>query len=634
MDDLSVCLGASSNQALLSKTGTALSILIDLCHETHMHPNLKKGKAEVMFCFRGAGSRELRRQYYSQSSGFPVICEKKTHHISVVSRYLHLGGILHHRIVAHAEITRRLGIAHQAFTQHRRVLYHNALIPWKKRQEIFSTLVLSKLVFGFESWTSETQQCRDQLHAGIVKLYKRLLGYRCIAHLTDDAVIIAAGLPSPTEILRCSRLRYFGSLYRCGRDAHWGLLKEDLTWVAMLEDDFRWLWQQLHNSTSLPDPSLHFPVWQDILMHHGGYWKKLIKKGVAHACLQRENEDIAVQMHRRVANILHQHGWAPELPINKHKYQKQSQAFGCMQCRTTHASRAGESAHMFRRHGYRASARQLFDGTSCPHCLREYHTRAKVLAHLRHAHVCRQSLIGRRISCDPTPGTGSTVDRDLHEATDGAIPFLLGQGPRIPEGNLHDFVDYDIHVLEALYLRLVELEPTDDLMTALQEEIQQHPICWTTCCQTLSQFLETLTEEDAEPLHVSFAQVVTCVQALLKVDNWAFLADVTQPDSVSKVRLDEWEQWFADLATGPTCTWADIPAIPRQPFRFKVVLHAYAGRRRRGDIERYMDSLSSQFHDHIIVTASVDIVIDSQFGDIAKAETRDYWLSHTSKVAT
>jgi hypothetical protein len=396
----------------------------------------------------------------------------------------------------------------------------------------------------------------------------------------------------------------------------------------MLEDDFRWLWQQLHNSTSLPDPSLHLPVWQDILMHHGGYWKKLIKKGVAHACLQRENEDIAVQMHRRVANILHQHGWAPELPINKHKYQKQSQAFGHLNVAQHMPVERGKSAHMFRRHGYRASARQLFDGTSCPHCLREYHTRAKVLAHLRHAHVCRQSLIGRRISCDPTPGTGSTVDRDLHEATDGAIPFLLGQGPRMPEGNLHDFVDYDIHVLEALYLRLVELEPTDDLMTALQEEIQQHPICWTTCCQTLSQFLETFTEEDAEPLHVSFAQVVTCVQALLKVDNWAFLADVTQPDSVSKVRLDEWEQWFADLATGPTCTWADIPAIPRQPFRFKVVLHAYAGRRRRGDIEWYMDSLSSQFHDHIIVTASVDIVIDSQFGDIAKAETRDYWLSH------
>lgn len=105
MDDLSVCLCASSNQALLAKTGTALSILIGLCQETRMHPNLKKGKAEVMLCFRGAGSRALRRQFYSQTCGLPVVCERATHHISVVSRYLHLGGILHHRTVTRAEIT-------------------------------------------------------------------------------------------------------------------------------------------------------------------------------------------------------------------------------------------------------------------------------------------------------------------------------------------------------------------------------------------------------------------------------------------------------------------------------------------------------------------------------------------------
>jgi hypothetical protein len=201
-----------------------LSILIDFCHETHMQPNLKKGKTEVMLCFRGSGSRELRRRFYSQNSGFPVVCEHQTHHISVVSRYLHLGGIIHHRTVTSVEITRRLGIAHQAFTQHRRVLYRNQQIPWKKRQEIFSALVLSKLVYGFESWTFDTQQSCDQLHAGIIKLYKRLFGSRHAEHLTDDAVIIAVGLPSPTELLRCCRLRYFGTLYRCGHDAHWGLL--------------------------------------------------------------------------------------------------------------------------------------------------------------------------------------------------------------------------------------------------------------------------------------------------------------------------------------------------------------------------------------------------------------------------
>ena len=107
---------------------------------------------------------------------------------------------------------------------------------------------------------------------------------------------------------------------------------------------------------------------------------------------------------------------------------------------------------MFKQHGFRASARQLFDGTSCPNCLREHHTRAKVLAHLRHAHACRQSLISRRLQCDPTPGTGSIADRELHEATDGAIPFLHGQGPQLPAGARRDFVDYEVQVLEAPYL--------------------------------------------------------------------------------------------------------------------------------------------------------------------------------------
>ena len=628
MDDLSVCIGASSNSALLAKTGTALSILIDLCHETHMQPNLKKGKTEVMLCFRGPGSRELRRTFYSQNCGFPVVCEDTTYHISVVSRYLHLGGIIHHRTVTSVEITRRLGIAHQAFTQHRRVLYRNLQIPWKKRQEIFSTLVLSKLVYGFESWTFETQACRAQLHAGIVKLYKRLLGSRHAEHLTDDAVIIAVGLPSPTELLRCCRLRYFGTLYRCGYDAHWGLLREDVEWVSMLEDDFCWLWRQLQNNTSLPDPVLHFSVWSDLLKHHGGYWKKLIKKAAVHACLQRENEEIAIQLHKRVANILNQHGWAPALPKPSNATARQQHVYGCLHCQTPHATRAGESAHMFRRHGFQASARQLFDGTSCPNCLREYHTRAKVLAHLRHAHDCRQSLLGRKIQCDPTPGTGSIVDRELHEATDGAIPFMHGHGPRLPDGLRQDFVDYDVQVLEAIYLCLADLELDVNPLTALQTEIQRYPISWTTCCRTLHHFLETFTIADAEPLCIAFDHVIACIHSLLEVDSWPFLVVDKTPDSLSKVRLDEWENWFADLATGPTAERASIPAIPRPTCRFKIVLHAYAGRRRRGDIEWYMNSLAEQFPDFIIVTASVDIVIDSQYGDISKTETRDYWLSH------
>ena len=630
MDDLCVCLCASSNSELIEKTTFALSLLIDMCKDMHMQPNLRKGKTEVMFCFRGQGSRQYRRQFYSQEQNLPVVCEDTTHQVSVVSRYLHLGGILHHRVVTRVEVTRRLGIANQAFSQHRRILFCNPQLTWDKRREIFTTLVLSKLVYGFESWTFETQQIRSQLHAGIIKLYKRLLGHKHAAHLTDEEVLIEANLPSPTDLLRGCRLRYFGTLYNCGRAAHWGLLTEDRQWIELIEDDFKWLWIQLRNNTDLPDPVHHYPVWHDLLLHHGGYWKKLVKKGIAHACLQRANNAIATQLHCRVANFLHTKGWVSKLPQKACSEIDPPQVFGCMQCGTTQATKAGESAHMFKRHGHRASARKLFDGTACPHCLREYHTRAKVLAHLRQGTVCRRSLIGRRMQCNVMPGTGSRLDHDLEAAIDGALPFQIGHGPHLPDDTRHDFVSYDIDVVETIYLCLVDFAGEEDLKTVISREVCNIPISWSTCHATFKYFLDTFTEGDAEPLSLSFEQVTACIRDLMQPTHWPFLTRCARQESSKKVCLEDWEEWFAEHAVNPQSAWTHCGAIPRVFGKQKIVLHAYAGRRRRGDIEWYMSEIAKLHPDHLIMTASVDIIIDSVYGDISRADTRDYWLFHIS----
>ena len=58
-------------------------------------------------------------------------------------------------------------------------------------------------------------------------------------------------------------------------------------------------------------------------------------------------------------------------------------------------------------------------------------------------------------------------------------------------------------------------------------------------------FLETFTHADAEPLQVPFAQVVSCISYLMQPDSWPFLKSRTQTDSLSQVRLDQWEEWFA-----------------------------------------------------------------------------------------
>ena len=191
------------------------------------------------------------------------------------------------------------------------------------------------------------------------------------------------------------------------------------------------------------------------------------------------------------------------------------------------------------------------------------------------------------------------------------------------------FIDYDVELLEALYLCLTGVEDADNIQAALCEEIRRQPISWTMCKQTLSQFLDTFVEADAEPLQVSFDQVVFCVRNLIQADAWPFLTkQPLKPDSLSKVRLDEWESWYADLAVQLPGAWNHVQVIPRIPCRYKIVLHAYAGRRRRGDIEWYMSALAKKHPDFIILTASVDIVIDSQYGDIAKVETREFWLTH------
>ena len=88
MDDLllAVCLSSSTAEGLENKAGTATGILLDLCAQHGMTPNVQKGKSELMLSFKGRGSRKLKEKYYSTagSRSMPIICENQVVHISVV----------------------------------------------------------------------------------------------------------------------------------------------------------------------------------------------------------------------------------------------------------------------------------------------------------------------------------------------------------------------------------------------------------------------------------------------------------------------------------------------------------------------------------------------------------------------
>ena len=86
------------------------------------------------------------------------MCEHQTHHLQLVREYRHLGGQQHHTGDHAKEMRVRAGIAYAAFNQHRRLLYHTPHIESKKKIEPFDMLVMTKFLYGSESWLATDQR--------------------------------------------------------------------------------------------------------------------------------------------------------------------------------------------------------------------------------------------------------------------------------------------------------------------------------------------------------------------------------------------------------------------------------------------------------------------------------------------
>ena len=214
-DDLSICLWADTAKAVETGTSIATGLILDLCRQHGMTPNLRKGKTAVLLSLQGKDSRQIKRTYFDgrDAGRLTVIGEHVTYQVQVCGEYKHLGGLIHAKGDMRREVGKRLAMAHTAFGLHRKLVFQNPTFPLRKRTQLFTTLVLTKLTFGMESWDLSDARTKNKLHVGIMRLYRRLLGGAHDRHLTDQDILTTLELPSPTTLLRQTRLRYLGSLY-------------------------------------------------------------------------------------------------------------------------------------------------------------------------------------------------------------------------------------------------------------------------------------------------------------------------------------------------------------------------------------------------------------------------------------
>ena len=165
MDDTCLCLAASSPEEIVRISSQAASLLLHKCECFAMTPNLSAGKSELMLVFQGRGARKARLQYFGPDAapGLPIVTDGGVKTLAIVTSYTHLGCTIHHKEDVRREVRRRFALAHTAFNMHRRLLFQNKSLEMAKRVELFRTLILSKLLYGAESWVLHEAKMRHYI---------------------------------------------------------------------------------------------------------------------------------------------------------------------------------------------------------------------------------------------------------------------------------------------------------------------------------------------------------------------------------------------------------------------------------------------------------------------------------------
>ena len=625
MDDLAIPLTAGTNEELLVNLGVATSTILDLCRSHAMTPNLGKGKTEIVFKPRGPGTQSCRRQLFGPNAPgyFAAIGEYGTYRINMVNSYVHLGGLTHFSGDLRKEIRRRIAIANQTFNKHRKLVYQNDGLTMQKRIEIFHSLVLSRLLYGAETWCISEQKTKEYLHSAIVRLYRRILKCSSDQHLSDEEVMHRTGLPSPATLLRIRRLSYLGSLIAAGSSAHWGLLNLDQTWMDLLRDDLQWAGDQLSRTCKLGDPFKNTDRWLEIIRFHRGYWKRLLRRAREHSILVASRKFICRAAHSRIHDLMQSFDrWeGPSIPQASRSSGKQY--FGCLHCSIRCRSFAGEGAHMYKTHGLVNPVRTLIGGTQCGSCLTEYFTQGKLKAHLLRSHHCRQQLLGRRVCMKPSAGLGSIEDSKLHEVWDGRLPPLQADGPHAEQVAPRDFETEHLELFETVSIMIVEI--ADDTIQDFEDKLcalaKLWPMSWTTWTRTLQSLRAHVETEELDLTKDIRAEICRCLFEVGQPHYWSFLSEQRVPEH-SSASIEALEHSFAQAQ------WrAQEREIPRPCSKERIFLHVFSGRRREGDLQFYMEKMFDAIcsDGSVLCVVSLDLVIDEQFGDVRRPDTQAFW---------
>ena len=349
----------------------------------------------------------------------------------ITQRYKHLGGVVDATGRLAPELRRRAGAAYDGYHKVKQELVDPSL-PEKVRLLPIATHVLSTLLYNAATWPRATE--REE--AIIARPYYKSLRAVFLRRLdgtpqdaSDLRCRLALRMPSLRSLLRQKRLVYLRRVALHAPAPLRALLQhaehDQQLYPCIVLEDLQWMAALL----SLPPA--------DTFASGIAWTATFSKKGWARAIAKAINIEVDMQIaeiagHAPAApganlsddddappgapgpqpgdtlalptggegTIVRRTSSACKVDMDGSTHWITLSALGnphlmhlCIDCNATFATPAALASHRHRRHGIKNTLRLFFSGTCCQACMLEFHSRERLLYHLKQARSCRDFVL-------------------------------------------------------------------------------------------------------------------------------------------------------------------------------------------------------------------------------------------------
>ena len=188
-------------------------------------------------------------------------------------------------------------------------------------------------------------------------------------------------------------------------------------------------------------------------------------------------------------------------------------------------------------------------------------------------------------------------------------------------------MDFDVDLYGECAEVMLAYDEVDIMLQDFLARASVRALSWTSYINTLQAYQSNVQPTDLAAFGLTQTQCDEFCKQAMNPNNWPFLTrespfEALCPSSSKASLADlEWQCAHSEIIPSERPSFS-----PRSFGKHRYILHAFAGRRRHGDFQFYLDAIILSQPGVTVHTLSVDIILDRTWGDVANPEVQQFWI--------